>query len=50
MRKNEKNSAITAIKLYIALDKRGYQENIFLIFPLKHMLCVFIRSTSWWHF
>ena len=25
---------------YIALDKRGYPHNIFLIFPQKHMLWV----------
>ena len=30
----------------IVLDKRGYHVNIFLIFPQKHMLWVFIRSAS----
>ena len=28
----------------IGLDKRGYQVNIFLISPQKHMLWVLIRS------
>ena len=27
-------------------DKSGYQVNIFLIFPQKHMLWVLIRSAS----
>ena len=30
----------------IGLDKSGYQVNIFLISPQKHMLWVFIRSAS----
>ena len=32
-------------RLIIGLDKRGYQINIFLISPQKHMLWVLIRST-----
>ena len=34
----------------IATDKRGYQHNIFLISPRKHMLWVLIRSASLRHF
>ena len=36
--------------LIIAPDKSGYQENIFLTFPCKHMLWVLIRSTLARHF
>ena len=32
--------------LGIAIDKRGYPHNIFLISQRKHMLWVLIRSTS----
>ena len=39
------------LSILIALDKSGYQENIFLIFQQKkHMLCVLIRSASPRHF
>ena len=31
---------------YIGVDRRGYQVNIFLISPQKHMLWVLIRSAS----
>ena len=34
----------------IGLDKSGYQVNIFLISPQKHMLRVLIRSASVRHF
>ena len=30
--------------LNIALDKRGYQINIFLFFPRKHILQVLVRN------
>ena len=38
------------IPCYIGLDKTGYQFNIFLIYPWKHMLWVLIRSASMRHF
>ena len=34
----------------MALDKRGYSGNIFLISPQKHMLWLLIRSTMMRHF
>ena len=34
----------------IVTDKRGYQENIFLISPGKHMLWVLIKSASVRHY
>ena len=36
--------------IVIALDKSGYQKNVFLIFSGKHMLWVLIRSTLQRHF
>ena len=33
-------------ELTIGLDKSGYQVNIFLISPQKHMLWIFFRSAD----
>ena len=33
-------------KIIIALDKSGYQVNLFVISPQKHMLWVLSRSAS----
>ena len=37
---------IRILLIFIGLDKSGYQVNIFLISPRKHMLWVLIRSPS----
>ena len=44
---HEKRGLFSAlVKWGIGLDKRGYQVNIFLVSPQKHMLWVLIRSAS----